>query len=464
MKGIFLILINIIIIFCSDEINTNLRYLNENSYSSTINKSVPGTPIDKSIPGTPINKSVPGTPIDKSIPGTPINKSIPGTTINKSVPGTPIIKSVPGTTINKSVPGTPIIKSVPGTTINKSIPGTPINKSIPGTTINKSVLSTLSSSIFTPTSTSPNNATNFESEPEKILLGVDNYKFENHIIFFYAKFLIESRKKFNDIEIFILAINNNNLRFLQNTPINVACYYEKNISTIYEYHCNHSYDGNIDSIKVSYDGDKTDYAVYSLENLQKQTGDKISLDLIHINDCTIVDEDNAIINGNSEDKSIPNNANSIMYVLIDGSTQNVSTNFIKKDDNGNYDLKLNLKQSLSTDLNNKLGVVEINGENKNYLLSFKDGEKSNLDYKYDSPNNTTNQVFYPKKSSGGLSGGTIVAIILPCIAALLAVLGLAFFLGKSSTGAAAASTIPMENIGNNTIGVTSSANVVNKYP
>ena len=423
MKGIFLILINIILIICSDEIKKNksfkvyknLRYLE-----------------DENLEANPI----------------PSSTIYPKTTINNSTPKTTINISTPKTTINNSESK---IKSFLTTALN------PESNS-------KSVLSTVSSSIFTPTSTNPNNATNFESEPEKILLGVDNYKFENHIIFFYAKFLIESIKKFNYIEIFILAINNNNLRFLQNTPINVACYYEKNISTIYEYHCNQSYNGNIDSIKVSYDGDKTDYAVYSLENLQKQTGDKISLDLIHINDCTIVDEDNAIINGNSEDKSIPNNANSIMYVLIDGSTQNVSTNFIKKDENGNYDLKLNLKQSLSTDLNNKLGVVEINGENKNYLLSFKDGEKSNLDYKYDSPNNTTNQVFYPKKSSGGLSGGTIVAIILPCIAALLAVLGLAFFLGKSSTGAAAASTIPMENIGNNTIGVTSSTSVVNKYP
>ena len=411
MKGIFLILINIIIIFCSDEIkknHKNLRYL-KGGTNSIISSTFQSSTFKSSTIKSSTFKS----------------STIKSSTIKSSVTKSSI----------------PIVKS---SLFDQS---TSLNSNL------KSILSTL-----------PKNGTIFESEPQKILLGVDNYKFENNIIFFYAKFLIESIKKFNDKEIFILAINNNNLRFLQNTPINVACYYEKNISTIYEYHCNQSYDGKIDSIKVSYDGDKTDYAVYSLENLQNQTGDKISLDLIHINDCTIVDEDNAIINGNSEDKSIPNNANSIMYVLIDGSTQNVSTNFIKKDENGNYDLKLNLKQSLSTDLDNKLGVVEINGENKNYLLSFKDGEKSKLDYKYDSPNNTTNQVFYPKKSSGGLSGGTIVAIILPCIAALLAVLGLAFFLGKSSTGAAAASTIPMENIGNNTIGVTSSTSVVNKYP
>ena len=100
----------------------------------------------------------------------------------------------------------------------------------------------------------------------------------------------------------------------------------------------------------------------------------------------------------------------------------------------------------------------------NYILSFKDNSNSStLDYDY---NPSINKAYIPKKSSGGLSAGAIVGIIIPCIAALLAVLGLAFYLGKSSSGAVAKSTIPMENInmGNNTIGISSSTNVVNKYP
>ena len=311
-------------------------------------------------------------------------------------------------------------------------------------------------------STIPKNSTSNEPEPEKILLGVDNYKFENSTIYFFAKFLIESLEYFKTEEIFTLNINNN-LRFLQNSPINVICYYERNISTIYEYHCNHSYNGNIRSIKLSYNGKMTDYAQYSLDNLENQKGDIIPLDSIIITNCTIVDEDNAIINGNAGNNNIPNNTNSIMYVLIGDSKEDIPTTFIKKDNNGNYDLKLNLKKDLSSDMNNKQGLVEIDGKNKTYILFFNEDETSKLNYKYNTKDpSTINKVYNSKKSSSGLSGGAIVAIILPCIAALLAVLGLAFYLGKSSSGAVAGPPIPMENLGNNTIGISSSSNVVNK--
>jgi len=120
-------------------------------------------------------------------------------------------------------------------------------------------------------------------------------------------------------------------------------------------------------------------------------------------------------------------------------------------------MKLDIKKSLDSDLYEKSSIVNINNENKTYILSFRTNF-SNLDYEYMPSINKP----YKKESSNSLSGESIVEIILPCIAALLAVLSLAFFLSKSSSGAAAASTIPMENI-NNTIGVSSSTNVVNNF-
>jgi hypothetical protein len=406
MKGILLFLINIILIFCSDEIKKNKSF---KIYKNLRYLDAPSSVI---------------------------------TTILSTIPSTkgsgPQFVSLPSTIITSG----PNLKSIL-------------------TEIKSSDL--ISSNLKSIPSTIPKNSS--EPEPEKLLLGVDNYRFEDYIIYFFAKFLIESRKNFKNEEIFTLNINNN-LRFLQNSPINVTCYYEKNISTIYEYHCNRSYNGSIQSIKLNYNGKKSDYAQYSLDHIQEQKGDIISLDLINITNC-IIDEDNAIINGNAGNNNIPNNTNSIMYVIIDDSKEDIPTTFIKKNDNGNYDMKLNLKKSLSTDMKNKLGLVEIDGKNKTYILSFKDGDNSNLNYKYNPSNSTSvNKAYIPKKSSGGLSAGGIVAIILPCIAALLAVLGLAFYLGKSSSGAVAKSTIPMENInmGNNTIGISSSTNVVNKYP
>jgi len=181
-----------------------------------------------------------------------------------------------------------------------------------------------------------------------------------------------------------------------------------------------------------------------------------------VTDCYIAALDkNVILNVNIKDVNIPNNTQSILYVKEDNSInenpQEIPLTFIKKESNAkNYDMKLDLKKSLDADLNEKSGIVNINNEKKTYILSFRTNS-SNLDYEYMPSTNKP----YKKESSSGLSGGSIVAIILPCIAALLAVLGLAFFLSKSSGGAAAASTIPMENM-SNTIGVNSSTNVVSK--
>ena len=147
-----------------------------------------------------------------------------------------------------------------------------------------------------------------------------------------------------------------------------------------------------------------------------------------------------------------------MYIQENGSTEAIPLTFIKKGGN-NYDMRLTLKKSLESDLNGKSGIVNIDGKNMSYILSFKNTNSSNLDYEY---NPTINKAIIPKKSSSGLSAGAIVAIILPCIAVLLAVLGLAFYLAKSSAGVPATSTIPMENMGNNTIGIGSSTHVVNK--
>lgn len=114
---------------------------------------------------------------------------------------------------------------------------------------------------------------------------------------------------------------------------------------------------------------------------------------------------------------------------------------------------------MTKNLNNTVGTL--NNKNTTYVLLFKQDGNTTMNYEN---NPSLNQAYIPKKkSSSGLSTGAIIAIIIPCIVALLAVVGLAFFLAKSSSGAAA-STIPLEhsNMTNNTIGVSSSSNVVNK--
>ena len=304
----------------------------------------------------------------------------------------------------------------------------------------------------------PGSPVSNSTELDYLFLGADNYHDNgNNEINFFAKYLIENEQDFKRIIFILIIINENNLRLLEEKTI--ECINIENKTQIYIYNCSYKYEGNIQSIKVQIPKNSTDLAKYTCNNLVKQTGSSIPEEIFVITDCFIADQSkNVIINGNT-DKNISNNKESTLYLEDNGSLEEIPLKFIKKEGN-NYDMSLTLKKSLESNLDGKSGIVNIDNKNMSYILSFKDNSNSStLDYDY---NPSINKAYIPKKSSGGLSAGAIVGIIIPCIAALLAVLGLAFFLSKSSTGAVSTSTIPMENMGNNTIGISSSTHVVNK--
>lgn len=86
------------------------------------------------------------------------------------------------------------------------------------------------------------------------------------------------------------------------------------------------------------------------------------------------------------------------------------------------------------------------GNHKLFVLDFKEGSESTI--------TGSNSSFSSK--SKGLSTGAIIAILIPAIIVLLGVAGLTFFLGKPTTPQ------PVQNVGNNTIGVASSEAVVHQ--
>ena len=87
--------------------------------------------------------------------------------------------------------------------------------------------------------------------------------------------------------------------------------------------------------------------------------------------------------------------------------------------------------------------------NSHLILSFNDTKSGNVDF-----SSSKNENHPYLKRSGGLSTGGIIAIILPCIAALVAVAAVTFLLGKKTVPP------PIQNLGNNTIGINSSTNAV----
>lgn len=220
----------------------------------------------------------------------------------------------------------------------------------------------------------------------------------------------------------------------------------------------YEYDGNIDSIKISYPGNKTEYAEYALKNIKNQTGQIVSSgDIFFITDCLIPDTSKSVIKGKTDYK-IDNNTQGVVYVTDGTSKEQIPVTFIKEDENGNYNIILNSKKSLNYNLNNTVGTL--NNKNTTFVFLFKKDSNSTMNY---DPSPTLNTTYIPRKRSDGLSTGGILAIIIPCIIVLLAAAGIAAFLGKSSS-AAAASTIPMEhiNMGNNTIGTSYSSNAIVK--
>ncbi len=290
-----------------------------------------------------------------------------------------------------------------------------------------------------------------------ILLGLDNYNYNktNNLSTFLAKFYAENKNDYPENVTF--NVEKKKLRLLEEKQF--ECYkLNKADSNLGVYNC--GYNGDIGAFKITYPGKMSDYAEFSLNNITNQKGDKIYSDFFLINNC-YVDPSNKDIKGIT-DYSIKNNSESYFNIYVDdienGVIKQLPITFIKKDGK-NIEIKLDLNKIPYHDLNLTTGVYSDDGKKASYLLYFKEG--SNSTYEEDSNSNyEVNPSFKQglrNKNSGGLSAGGIVAIIIPCVAALIAALGLVFFLNKNSKG----NSTPV-NMGNNTIGINSSTNIVNK--
>ena len=310
------------------------------------------------------------------------------------------------------------------------------------------------------------NTTPPESQTKALFLGADNYNYNSTIalLFFLAKFLYEENDIPENITFSVNRKPKTRLRFLidDDGKRSFICNKDDDKSNkadnIYVYDCACPYNETEETIEISYNGNQTAYAKYSLDNIEKQIGDIISTKgIIVLKDCFLDDKSQNSINGETTD-TIPDNPEAYLFLTEGDEKKEIPLTFTKKAST-NYQVTLNTKNDINNDLNNTLGVIKDNGQNKSLLLIFKEDTNSTMKYDY---NPSVNKAQYSKKSSSGLSGGAIVAIILPCIAVLLAVLGLVFYLSKSSSGAVAGPAVPMENLGNNTIGISSSTNVVNK--
>ena len=202
---------------------------------------------------------------------------------------------------------------------------------------------------------------------------------------------------------------------------------------------------------------KDDVDIAPLANITKtlKNGDIFTDELINtkelvMKNCEITSKDkNLIIQGNviNTDKFSPDKETYLYVVTNNNELEKVSCKYDTIDASQKYyKLTCHPTKSINANLDKTLGTVN---KDEHIILSFNSTDGGKVDF---TANKNENRPIL--RRSGGLSAGGIIAIILPCIAALIAVVAVTFLLGKKTV------TPPMQNLGNNTIGINSSTNAV----
>ena len=349
---------------------------------------------------------------------------------------------------------TTTLTTIPETTTLTTIPETTTLTTIPETT-------TLTTSLMTTVLTSQPTSNATIHPEEYILLGFKNnteVKAGSSKQFYAYVKIINIAKGISPLNSFTLkaSVNKNKrLRFLDDENIVCTNDDDKKNDGIYKYICNVSSGDSVESIyltDIKFDNNKVQIGPYAKYTSKLQNGELLTFlekNQITMHNCSINNQDYDITIHGYTENPIPNTDNpSLLVVTNDNQFKNISCEYKSLNTDSNYyQLKCNPQNSINANLNNTYGRIN---DNDYITLEFEDNDSSNVNY---IPNK--NEIHYPMRSSGGLSAGGIVAIILPCVAALFAVAAVAFLLGKKTTVVP-----PQQNIGNNTIGISSSTNVV----
>lgn len=324
-----------------------------------------------------------------------------------------------------------------------------------------------------------------ELDNEIILLGYDNYKREhdsNTTISFDVHFLFKNwnEAEINDIHYKDITLD---VSVLYNTNItkNVKFYciaekheggaaYTNLIKNYYlvNYTCKYELNGYNTINKINITTNFTRYIEFndSFVSQVSTSTEALEKDLLRLNynteywkilkDAVLISQspNSFKIKGKEEDEEecdLEDSENIQLITTINGISKQIHCSAKceqdKSDDLMHYFLECKSSNSLSG-INLNYALLNYTKKNQVLILDFEKGAK-----------NTT--ILHPKleskKSSGGLSTGGIVAIVIPSIIVTLGVAGLVFFLSRN-----AVPPPPVKNNPNTTLGVASSEAVVHQ--
>ena len=301
-----------------------------------------------------------------------------------------------------------------------------------------------------------------ETTNEIILLGFDNYtySFEPKSLKFYTYFLLKNiiddrlPNSFN-IDTHITDEKNNQSTYVFN------CTYTKYIKKYLQYECSNSTYNLRHPKKINITSNFTDSNFAGYINSTSPFVDAMKTNLVDLKDLEIFNNSDILKNSTlvehkgtyfkiKSDDGAPESEN-IQLILFSNNYKKYIKCRGYWDDDENEDEKYFLETTgINPEVNGKLqyAIANYTKKGKYYMLDF--GE------------NAGNSTISPeptlyKKKKGGLSTGGIIAVLIPTILVLLGIAGLVYFLGNRTP----IQPLP-KVVNNNTIGVASSENIMNK--
>ena len=318
---------------------------------------------------------------------------------------------------------------------------------------NQTDTSTTNSTTQTDTPTTNNT---IYTETDRFLIGFDNYSYSNNsILTFNIYFKLYSNHEDILILPLIIVPKSSRVRALDENR-NANCTLERSSQdkpdNIDIYKCKASYSGEIQNVKLREEG--LNYIFSSLANATKNNIERetnIYLNNVkefkNLSNSEIYQQTPTSFEIRGDGLTGEDSSNNIILITTSNGvrTEIPCSGNLKKytdQDQEQYSLQCTLNEKLNANLNNNIGLFK-NNESKIFEVIFsKENLNTTIDnYHYDN---------YKNQKSSGLSTGGIIAITIPCIIVLLAILGLVFYLRSKNPNP------PVQDIAvnNNTIGIS----------
>ena len=267
-----------------------------------------------------------------------------------------------------------------------------------------------------------------------LLIGFDSFEYlEDSKLIKYLTYIQFANYSNNDVKNITMKVNlnyANRLRLLEEVVVNCN-YQDKTKEDIFIFNCLKTIDRPISSLSfidnsITLDGqpllnlEKSEIVDVIGKNIQNQKDNYLSYPQYYLKNCDLTKESNSlIIEGENNETKLASNKSFLLFSEND-ELKNISCE-IKDESNNKFKLVCKPQNKVNADLSDN-NLVVIKDLQKNLKMTFDNGGNPFA-------NSTINPIrTYTKKSEGGISGGAIVAIILPLVLVLGLITALTIFL------------------------------------